>query len=123
MEVYRLTRSIFSQNLDGKGSAITGGRWNSVGIEAIYVASSRALAILEVLVHLPAGMIPDEYKLMVIYIPDPISMEKVNFDDLPNGWHTYPIKIETKLIGDSFIKKLRCSITRVLFVTYKKPTL
>jgi RES domain-containing protein len=37
---------------EGEGVRLYGGRWNSPGLPAVYVAGSRALAALEILVHL-----------------------------------------------------------------------
>jgi len=37
--------------MDGVGAAYNAGRWNPVGVEAIYTAASRALAALEILVR------------------------------------------------------------------------
>jgi RES domain-containing protein len=39
----------------GIGSAIAGGRWNPVGTQVVYCASSLALAVLEVRVHVPVS--------------------------------------------------------------------
>ena len=51
MEVFRLTRSKFSNILSGKGAAEKGARWNSMGMELIYTAANRSLAMAEVAVH------------------------------------------------------------------------
>jgi RES domain-containing protein len=36
MEVFRLSREKYAATLSGKGAAIRGERWNSVGVEMIY---------------------------------------------------------------------------------------
>ena len=51
MEVYRLTRQKFASRLSGKGAAIKGARWNSPGVEIVYTAVNRSLAMAEVAVH------------------------------------------------------------------------
>ncbi|MBC7478679.1 MAG: RES family NAD+ phosphorylase [Pseudorhodobacter sp.] len=56
MRVWRLTRPEHAPGLDGEGARLWGGRWNSPGILMVYTASSLALAVLEVLVHLPPAM-------------------------------------------------------------------
>jgi len=61
MEVYRLTRERFAKGLSGKGSSMMGARWNSVGVELIYTAPNRALAMAEVAVHLTLATMPSEY--------------------------------------------------------------
>ena len=50
MRVARLTKRLYA-NLDGKGAALTGGRWNTPGKAVTYAASCSALAIVEYLAH------------------------------------------------------------------------
>ena len=45
MEVFRLTRTKFYTSLSGKGAAEKGARWNSIGLELIYTAANRSLAM------------------------------------------------------------------------------
>ncbi len=53
--VWRIDRARFRGDiLSGEGARRYGGRWNPVGVPAIYTSQSRALAALEVLVHLSA---------------------------------------------------------------------
>ena len=54
MRIWRLTQAQFAPGLDGKGSQLFGGRWNSPGIPVVYTSSSLALAALEMFVTLPA---------------------------------------------------------------------
>lgn len=59
MTIYRLCHEKYDPR-SGTGAARYGGRWNPPGREAVYAASSRALAALEVLVHhaaLPQGLV------------------------------------------------------------------
>lgn len=56
MRIWRLTRPEYSNALDGEGSRLNGGRWNSVGVPMIYCASSLSLAVLEYFVNIPANM-------------------------------------------------------------------
>jgi RES domain-containing protein len=69
--VYRLAKAAFV-GLDGEGARLYGGRWNSPGRPMTYTAQSPSLAVLEVLVHLdlPLGLMPDDYRLLAIDIPD-----------------------------------------------------
>ena len=48
MELYRLGVCHYADNLSGEGAKMYSGRWNSEGVPAVYFASSRALAVLEV---------------------------------------------------------------------------
>lgn len=79
MIVYRLSKAAFTA-LDGEGARLYGGRWNSAGRPLIYAAGSPSLAVLEVLVHLdlPAELMPDDYRLLAIEIPDDAEVERLN---------------------------------------------
>lgn len=103
MEVYRLSREKFASTLSGKGAAIKGARWNSVGVEIIYTASNRSLAMAEVAVHFTLATLPVDYMLITIFIPDDISLQKLNVTDLPTDWNTFPHPSGTQAIGDKFI--------------------
>ena len=95
MEVYRLSREKFAGTLSGKGAAIKGARWNSVGVEMIYTAANRSLAMAEVAVHFTLATIPGDYVMMSIFIPDDISLKKLNLKDLPANWNTFPHPMTT----------------------------
>jgi RES domain-containing protein len=56
VRLWRLTKPQYAPGLDGEGARLAGGRWNSPGLPMVYCSSSRALAALEILVHLPAAM-------------------------------------------------------------------
>lgn len=103
MEAYRLTREIFSNIISGKGSAIKGARWNSVGIELVYAAANRSLAMAEVAVHLSLATLPDDYVMMTIFIPDNIALKKLNPKAPPADWNAFPHTIATQAIGDQFV--------------------
>lgn len=103
MEAYRLSRERYASILSGKGAAIKGARWNSVGVEMIYTASNRSLAMAEVAVHFSLATLPGDYMMMTIYIPDTISLQKLNISDLPIDWNTFPHPMSTQITGDKFI--------------------
>jgi len=104
MILYRLTRCVYAEDLSGTGGRIFGGRWHSIGKSGIYLASSRALALLEVLVHLQPLMIPDDYCLVEIEVPED-SISQVNIEHLPSNWKDVSSPIELKAFGDAFLKR------------------
>ena len=67
LEVYRLHSKRYPAN-SGRGAALHGGRWNPLGVEAIYTAQSRSLAALEILVHY--AVLPRDFVLTPIRIPE-----------------------------------------------------
>src|SRR6478609_762267 len=103
MEVFRLSRAIYTTTLSGKGAAIKGARWNSIGVEMIYTASNRSLAMAEVAVHFTMATLPADYVMTTIFIPDDISLQKQNINDLPKDWNAFPHPASTQAIGDRFI--------------------
>jgi len=103
MEAYRLSREKFADVLSGKGAALKGARWNSIGVELIYTATNRSLAMAEVAVHLSIATLPSDYVIMQLHIPDDVSLQKINISALPLNWNTFPHPVETQAIGDAFI--------------------
>ncbi|MDB4904305.1 MAG: hypothetical protein JWQ63_3586 [Mucilaginibacter sp.] len=104
MILYRIVKCSYVDDLSGIGARLYGGRWNSEGKPAIYLASSRSLAVLEVLVHLQPLMIPDNYCLTEIEVSDN-SITHISIDDLPSNWNDISPPIVLRQIGDEFLKK------------------
>lgn len=103
MIVYRLCKQEHINDLSGRGAEINGGRWNNKGIPALYTTCSRALAVLEVAVHVPLGIIPINYYMAVIEIPEGISITKMEIAALPPNWNRNPILKATQYLGDDFL--------------------
>jgi RES domain-containing protein len=105
MEAYRLSRQKYAIPLSGKGAALKGARWNSIGTEIIYLATNRSLAMAEVAVHLSLATLPRDYELLTVYIPDNISLTKINIKNLPPDWNVFPHPTSTQSIGDDFVRR------------------
>jgi len=79
-----------------------GGRWNNKDTYIVYTAQSRALALLEAVVHI--GRVPNAgYCMAAIDISDS-SIEVFPAEKLPAGWDKNPSPDFLKTIGDHFIK-------------------
>lgn len=113
MEVFRLSRQKFAGSLSGKGAALKGARWNSVGVELIYTAANRSLAMAEVAVHFTLATLPDDYVMLTVFIPDDITLQKVTAKDLPAGWNAFPHITATQAFGDRFVAAGRHCILQV----------
>ncbi|WP_114750636.1 RES family NAD+ phosphorylase [Pleomorphovibrio marinus] len=103
MEVFRLAREKYASPLSGKGAAIKGARWNSIGIELIYIAKNRSLAMAEVAVHFTLATLPEDYMMITIDIPDDIKTKHIEEVDLPTGWRDFPHPNSTQKVGDDFV--------------------
>lgn len=103
MIVFRLSRQAFINDISGYGAEKTGGRWNSKGIPVLYTAASRALAVVEIAVHVPVGIIPANYFLASVEVPDD-DILKLDTKTLPKNWNSNPFVKATQTIGDNFIR-------------------
>jgi RES domain-containing protein len=103
MIVYRLCKEKRKNDLSGKGSELTGGRWNSKGIAMLYTSESRALCTTEIAVHSPLGIIPSHYWIITIEFPDTIDTLEIDETALPADWNTFPHQHCTQALGDDFI--------------------
>jgi RES domain-containing protein len=74
MRVYRIARRKWIDNLSGSGAP---GRWNEAGRQMLYTASSIALALLEMLVHVERDQLPD-YMWRMAEVPDDF-VEKLDY--------------------------------------------
>jgi len=103
MILFRLTKSMFANDLSGNGARLFGGRWNSEGRPAIYMAATRSLAVLESLAHINPTNIPDDMVLLTIEVPDDVI--SLDTELLPENWKQSPEPHILKQIGNSFLQK------------------
>lgn len=116
MIVYRIEREKHLETtLLGIGASMSKGyRWNSFNTRLVYTVESRALATLEVSVHLDLSEdLPNDRYYVEIDIPDEITILEVNIDDLPEDWDSKPPTITTQTIGDDFINYNEAAILKV----------
>lgn len=116
MKVFRIEREKYLEStLEGIGAASTEGyRWNSLNTYLVYTAESRALATLEVSVHLDLSEdLPTDRYYVEIDIPDDIIIFEINIEDLPDGWDSKPPILETQYIGDDFVKEKNAAVLKV----------
>lgn len=103
MLLYRISKCTYINDLSGTGSRLYGGRWNNIGKPMVYMASSRALAVLEVLVHLPPALIPQDFCQAVFQVPEDV--QELDIATLPPNWQEYPEPSILKTMGDSFLQQ------------------
>lgn len=86
--VYRVVRQKYADHpLDATGSWLNGGRWNPPGVGLLYTAEHPALALVEILVHMPQvpyANLPI-YRLFSLEIPD-ASRRTLPVGQLPAYW-------------------------------------
>lgn len=101
-----------ADDLSGKGSELTGGRWNEKGAAVVYATENRSLACLETLVHLAAGGLPLNRYLVEISIPDPIwaAAETQTPGSLPVGWDAEPASRTSIGFGTAWLRSGRSAV-------------
>ena len=116
MKVYRVEREKYLETtLSGVGAAMSKGyRWNSINTKLVYTAESRALAMLEVSVHLDLSEdLPIDRYYVEIEIPNDIIILEVAIEDLPQDWDAKPPTFTTQTIGDDFVFQNDAAILKV----------
>lgn len=116
MRVFRIERGKYlDTTLKGIGAAFTEGyRWNSLNTYLVYTAESRALATLEVSVHLDLSEdLPMDRYYVEINIPDDVDILELSTEDLPKNWDAKPPILATQFIGDDFVNDASAAVLKV----------
>ena len=113
MIVYRLSKGKFRNDLSGKGAELAGGRWNSKGTAMVYTSQSRALCTTEIAVHTPLGIMPEDYFLISISVPDKSSIIEIAVKDLEPAWRKFPHPHFTQQLGDAFVQDNKFLVLKV----------
>src|SRR4026209_1137345 len=88
---------------DGEGARVNGGRWDSPGAPVVSLAESRALALLEILVHVEREELLQSYVLFELAY-DERHVVELDAALLPRGWNGYPAPARLREIGDAWCK-------------------
>ncbi|MDZ7897870.1 MAG: RES family NAD+ phosphorylase [Arcicella sp.] len=110
MQVFRITTAKSAGNLRGSGFAA---RWNSNGVFVAYTASSRALACLEMVVHLNSDRLKSEFGMSVVEIPEEVNITKISIEDLPKGWTEHDGYQMCQEVGDDWIQAFETCVLQV----------
>ena len=116
MKVFRVERERYLKaTLQGLGASRSEGcRWNSLYTRMVYTAETRALATLEVAVHLDMHEdLPTDRFYVEIDIPDDLPILEVRPADLPLQWDSKPPTVLTQVIGDDFVLYQEAAVLKV----------
>lgn len=105
MFFYRICNSQYANDISGVGAKLYGGRWNSIGNAVLYASSTRALAALEVLVHLlPKNAQRINFSVIAIEAPEN-SMKEITYDNIEYELMQNGFDSNFKFIGDNWLKQ------------------
>ncbi len=102
MQVFRIAKRKYAQDLTGEGARLFGGRWNKKLIPCIYTSESRSLAILEYSVNVNIDDIPRALCMLTIDLSGH-SIYEVKEPDLPGNWKSHPSPEETRNFGTKLL--------------------
>lgn len=96
--------------LSGEGARLYGGRWNQPGWRCVYAAETRALAVLELLVHLTGKSRGLTYRLLTVEVPDDAVVSPNAF---PDGWNATPAGGASQSVGTEWLRTGKSAALRV----------
>jgi RES domain-containing protein len=104
--IEKAARKTAREAFSGEGALRIAGRWNVLGLRAVYCSESLSLACLERLVHLES---PRSFPKSVYYILDlpDASIERSNAADLPPGWSRASPRPAARKFGSEFLRSGR----------------
>ena len=113
LTAWRIVKERHAANaFDGEGARRFGGRWNSPGTALVYTAESRALAMLEILTHLPAAALLDLFVCIPVRFDERLVLA-LRPEDLPADWRREPAPESTRRLGDEWVSARRSAVWRV----------
>ena len=113
MFIYRICNTQYAKDTSGLGAKLFGGRWNNKGNAILYTSSTRALAALEVLVHLQANQVkPIDFSLVTLFAPDN-SISEIKYEVIKAEINKYGLTANFKSIGDEWIKNNKSLLLKV----------
>lgn len=101
-------------DLTGQGGLRAPARWHNKGKPIVYAASSPASALLEVLVHLELAdldALPDAYQLLMIEVPDDLTVVTLEKADLDSEWLVR--EDITRSAGDAWLGEANSAVLAV----------
>ena len=105
MRLFRIARGGHIHDLSGEGARLYGGRWNKKGTPLLYTSTSRSLATVEFLVHLPLNLLPGDLFIAELDLPDDIDVGKIAGSELPVGWDAFPASPRlAEIAGERFAR-------------------
>lgn len=112
MILYRISNCKHAEDFSGAGAKLFGGRWNSVGVPMHYMAESRALAALEILVNKNSITDIKNLCLTIFEVPEK-SIKTVPITALLQNWMEYPAPLQLAKIGDDFVSENQYLLLKV----------
>lgn len=96
----------------GEGAKVWGGRWNPIGLPAVYCAANLSLAILEIIVHLEDDSGIDSYVAIPVSFESKL-VQSIPASKLPKAWNDLPIDPASVSVGQKWLEEEKYPILKV----------
>ena len=93
----------------GEGPWRYGGRWNSPGTRIVYVSEHQSTAALEVFANRMPFVAAEKFKAFQLEWPHSLT-EIFPAKNLPGNWRLHPPPMETREIGDRWVRERRSAV-------------
>ena len=103
MRVWRIAQRKYALDRLCAGSALYGGRWNPVGLPALYCGASIAICALEKFVHVGSAPLPP-LVLVAVDLPDQGKIFSPTASKLPPGWDELPTSASAQSLGREWLE-------------------
>jgi RES domain-containing protein len=110
MLVYRIVHRKYSKYLFASGME---GRWNAEGNKVIYCAESIALAFLENMIRRQGVGFNNDFKIMIIQVPDDIIISIINDKELKSGWRDSDNYFQCQQLGNEWYEEGKTLLLKV----------
>jgi RES domain-containing protein len=108
--LYRICLAKYADGLFASGYRA---RWNFKDQFVIYCAASRALACLENVVHRSGEGLNEQFRVLVIDVPDDLLVEEIKLTDLPADWAKASRYALCQPLGSQWYEARRSPVLRV----------
>lgn len=110
MLLYRICLAKYADGLFASGYRA---RWNYQDQFVIYCAGSRALACLENVVHRSGEGLHDQFRVLVIDVPDELLVEEICLAELPADWAKASRYALCQPLGSQWYEARQSAVLRV----------
>jgi RES domain-containing protein len=112
VRLWRIARAAHAA-FDGEGARRYGSRWTRKGLPVVFASATLSLAALERFVHSDPGLEPLDLVAIAVDIDPRIAITRVDRDDLPAGWRSYPAPPPLSVIGERWLRSAGTAVLSV----------
>ena len=104
MRLWRIAHRKYALDRHCSGAAMYGGRWNPIGLPALYCGGTIAITSFEKLVHLGTTPWPP-LVLVAVDLPDASAVYAPDTEMLPDGWDALPLSTTAQSFGGAWLRR------------------